>query len=64
MADRAASNYTDVDADDEIKKHLSAVGRRKYFNAYRMLPDGPGDVPDDDMSTPVILLTESAHSQK
>jgi predicted AAA+ superfamily ATPase len=47
-ADRAASNYSDRHADDEIKRRLVAQPDRGGFAAVHVFADGPGDVPDDD----------------
>ena len=61
-ADRAASNYTDNDADDEIKKRLIGTSYRPSFSAMQIFPDGPGDVPDDDDGVRLVVLqTSSPH---
>ena len=61
-ADRAASNFTDDDADDEIKRRLQAQPERSApFAAVHVFPDGPGDVPDDDDGVRLVVLPTTAH---
>jgi len=62
-ADRAASNYTDRDADDEAKRRLSRQRDRGNFAAVQVFADGPGDVPDnDDGVRLVVLAPDATHS--
>jgi len=55
-ADRAASNYTERDADDEVKKRISAQTDRGDFTAIQVFAEGPGDVPDDDEGVRLVVL--------
>ena len=55
-ADRAASNYTDDDADDEIRRRLLADRNREPFAGVHVFPDGPGDVPDEDDGVHLVVL--------
>lgn len=55
-ADRAASNYSDDDADDEVRRRLIADRNREPFAGLHVFPDGPGDVPDDDDGVHLVLL--------
>ncbi|MYI19952.1 MAG: ATP-binding protein, partial [Acidimicrobiia bacterium] len=62
-ADRAASNYTDRDADDEVKRRLNRQRDRGNFAAVQAFADGPGDVPDnDDGVRLVVLAPDATHS--
>jgi len=61
-ADRANSNFTEHDADDEIKRRLQNVREKGPFAALHAFPDGPGDVADDDDGVHLVLLpTTHAH---
>ena len=62
-ADRAASNYTDRDADDEVKRRLARQRDRGNFAAVQVFAEGPGDVPDnDDGVRLVVLAPDATHS--
>jgi predicted AAA+ superfamily ATPase len=56
-ADRATSNLTDRDADDEIKKRITNQADRGNFAAIQVFAEGPGDVPDDDDGVRLVVLT-------
>lgn len=56
-ADRAASNYSDHDADDEVKRRLSRETDRGAFAAIQVFAEGPGDVPDDDEGVRLVVLS-------
>ena len=59
-ADRAASNYTDRDADDEVKARIATQTNRGNFSAIQIFAEGPGDVPDDDDGARLVLLAPDA----
>jgi hypothetical protein len=63
-ADRAASNFTDRDADDEAKARLIEQMRtedgRGSFIAAHVFAEGPGDVPDDDEGVRLVVLAPAA----
>ena len=59
-ADRAASNYTDRDADDEVKRRLSRQRDRGNFAAVQVFAEGPGGVPDNDDGVRLVVLTPGA----
>ena len=62
-ADRAASNYTDCHADDEVKARLSNQRDRGDFAAVQVFAEGPGGVPDDDGGVRLVVLApEATHS--
>ena len=62
-ADRAASNYSDRDADDEVRRRLGRQRDRGNFAAVQSFADGPGDVPDnDDGVRLVVLAPDATHS--
>ena len=62
-ADRAASNYTDRDADDEVRRRLGRQRDRGNFAAVQVFAEGPGDVPDnDDGVRLVVLAPDATHS--
>lgn len=56
-ADRAASNFSDRDADDEVKKLIAGQGDRGNFAAIQVFAEGPGDVPDDDDGVRLVVLS-------
>jgi predicted AAA+ superfamily ATPase len=55
-ADRAASNFSDRDADDEVAARLGRQSRG-VFEAMQVFAEGPGDVPDDDAGVRLVVLT-------
>ena len=55
-ADRAASNYSDDDADHDIRKRLLAATERGAFVGVHVFPEGPGDVPDEDDGVRLVVL--------
>ena len=59
-ADRAASNYTDNHADDEVKVRLGNQRDRGDFAAVQVFAEGPGDVPDDDDGVRLVVLEPDA----
>ena len=59
-ADRAASNYSDRDADDEVKARIGAQAGRGSFTAVQVFAEGPGDVPDDDEGARLVVLAPDA----
>ena len=59
-ADRAASNYTDNHADDEVASRLRNQRERGDFAAVQVFAEGPGDVPDDDDGVRLVVLTPDA----
>jgi predicted AAA+ superfamily ATPase len=60
-ADRANSNVTDDDADDEIRRRLQIPRGVGPFAAVHAFPDGPGDVADDDDGVHLVVLPTHAH---
>ena len=59
-ADRAASNYTDLHADDEVASRLKNQRERGDFAAIQVFAEGPGDVPDDDDGVRLVVLAPDA----
>lgn len=59
-ADRAGSNFADRDADEEVKRRLARQPDRGGFGAIQIFAEGPGDVPDDDDSVRLVILSPSA----
>ena len=57
--DRAASNFTDADADDLIHRRLVADRRRGAFVGVHVFPGGPGDVPDEDDGVRLVVVDPS-----
>lgn len=55
--DRANSNFSDHDTDDEIKRRLQAERGRGSFAALHIFPNGPGDVIDDDDGVHLVILS-------
>jgi predicted AAA+ superfamily ATPase len=60
-ADRAVSNVTDDNADDEIKRRLQTARDTGPFAAVHAFPDGPGDITDDDDGVHLVVLPTTAH---
>lgn len=61
-ADRAASNVTDHDADDEVRRRLTQEPRTP-FTSMQIFAEGPGDVPDDDEGVRLVVLTPGVTHQ-
>jgi predicted AAA+ superfamily ATPase len=61
-ADRAASNFTDHDADDEVKARIGRQ-QRTPFTAMQVFAEGPGDVPDDDDGVRLVVLSPEVTHQ-
>jgi hypothetical protein len=61
-ADRAGSNYTDRDVDDEVKARIAHQSRAP-FAAMQIFAEGPGDVPDDDDGVRLVVLTPDVTHQ-
>lgn len=59
-ADRAVSNFTDRDADDEVRSRLGAQRDLGDFAAIQVFTEGPGDVPDDDDGVRLVVLEPDA----
>ena len=59
-ADRANSNVTDENGDDEIRRRLSQIAELGPFAALHAFPDGPGDVTDDDDGVHLVVLSTLA----
>jgi hypothetical protein len=59
-ADRAASNFSDDNADDEIKRRIQTIRSGNPFVAIHTFPDGPGDVTDDDDGVHLVVLPLTA----
>lgn len=53
--DRAASNFTDDDAEDEVRARLGRESRTPFVG-FHVFPMGPGDVPDDDDGVRLVVL--------
>ena len=63
-ADRTRSNYTDRDADDEVRRRIAAQRDRGAFAAVQVFAAGSGDVPDNDDGVRLVILTpDVTHSQ-
>jgi predicted AAA+ superfamily ATPase len=60
-ADRANSNITDHDADDDVKRRLQGLRERGPFAAVHAFPDGPGDIADDDDGAHLVLMPLTNH---
>lgn len=58
-ADRAASNFTDFDADDLVRGRLVTNRRRGLFVGMHVFPAGPGDVPDEDDGARLVVVDPS-----
>ena len=59
-ADRANSNYKDIDADDEMRRRIDAQRDRGSFAAVQVFAEGPGDVPDNDDGVRLVVLEPDA----
>jgi hypothetical protein len=54
--DRAESNYSDDDADIEIRKRVQGQRDRVSFSTVHVFPEGAGDVPDEDDGVRLVVL--------
>lgn len=61
-SDRAASDFSERDADDEVKKRITNQAERGNFTAIQIFAEGPGDVPDDEGVRLVVLAPDATHS--
>ncbi len=61
-ADRANSNFSDNDADDEVKARIGRQSRAP-FASMQVFAEGPGDVPDDDDGVRLVILTPTVTHQ-
>ena len=59
-ADRANSNYKDIDADDEVRSRIDAQRDRGSFASVQVFAEGPGDVPDNDDGVRLVVLEPDA----
>lgn len=59
-ADRAESNFADVDADIEVERRIKSARVAEPFGAVHVFPGGPGDVLDDDASVRLVILPPDA----
>jgi len=59
-ADRAASNFTDRDADDEVRRRIAGQADRGNFTTIQVFAEGPGDVPDGDEGVRLVVLAPDA----
>ena len=59
-ADRAASNFSERDADDEVRGRIADQRDRGNFVAVHPFVAGPGDVPDNDDGTHLVVLEPRA----
>lgn len=59
-ADRALSNFTDDNADDELRRRIQGIKDLGAFSALHAFPDGPGDVTDDDDGVHLVVLSPLA----
>ncbi len=65
--DRAASNFTDDDVDEEIRRRLATAtkaGQRGDFANVHPAPRTPAEVPDEPEARLVVLGPEHPHSSK
>jgi len=60
-ADRANSNFTDHNADDEVKRRLQGIKVKGAFAAVHAFPEGPGDVTDDDDGVHLVIMPITHH---
>ena len=55
----AASNFTEDDADIEVRKRIQALRPFGAFKGVHAFPEGPGDVSDDDDGVRLVVLPMS-----
>lgn len=58
--DRAESNYSDDNADIEIRRRVQAQRDRASFSTVHVFPEGAGDVPDEDDGVRLVILPPTA----
>ena len=61
-ANRAESEFNDLDADAELRRRLSEEARNRgsFAGGVQVFAEGPGDVPDDDDGARLVILNPSA----
>ena len=59
-ADRANSDYSDHDADDEVSRRIADQADRGDFAAVHVFAEGPGDVSDDAGGVRLVVLAPGA----
>ncbi|MDW3217104.1 MAG: DUF499 domain-containing protein [Acidimicrobiales bacterium] len=57
LATDRANSTSDFDADDEVQKRIRSQGDRGNFVEVQVFAEGPGDVPDNDDGTRLVILT-------
>ena len=55
-ADRALSNFSDADADVELRRRIQKIRPGDPLGAVHVFPDGPGDVPDEADRVRLVIL--------
>ena len=58
--ERAQSNFSNDNADDEVKRRLQSDRATGPFAVVHVFPDGPGDVTDDDDGVHLVILPPTA----
>ncbi len=56
-SDRAVSHFHDADADLEILRLIQKQRSREPLGGVHVFPDGPGDIPDEDDSVRLVILS-------
>ena len=56
VAAERAGGYSELDADDEVRKRIAKQPGRGNFGAVQVFAEGPGDVADDDSGVRLVVL--------
>ncbi len=63
-ADRALSNFSDDDADIELRGRIQKTKAKEPLGTVHVFPDGPGDVPDEDDRVRLVILPLKDHYER
>ena len=63
-ADRALSNFSDDDADIELRGRIQKIRAKEPLGYVHVFPDGPGDVPDEDDRVRLVILPPKDYHER
>ncbi len=63
-ADRALSNFSDDDADIELRGRMQKIRAGEPLGFVHVFPDGPGDVPDEDDRVRLVILPPKQYHER
>ena len=63
-ADRALSNFSDDDADVDLRGRIQKTRAKDPLGFVHVFPDGPGDVPDEDDRVRLVVLPPKHYHER